>query len=89
MNMAGLSSCFHASLATRLLLLLSTFSSQHAVAFARPNKPHSHTLTANATHYDYIIVGGGLTGLVVANRLTEDPSSKDIPCFHGRRNNAK
>ncbi len=26
--------------------------------------------------YDYIIAGGGLTGLVVANRLTEDPNSK-------------
>jgi hypothetical protein len=25
--------------------------------------------------YDYVIVGGGLTGLVVANRLTENPSS--------------
>jgi len=26
--------------------------------------------------YDYVIIGGGTSGLVVANRLTEDPSSE-------------
>lgn len=25
--------------------------------------------------YDYVIVGGGITGLIVANRLTEDKAS--------------
>ena len=26
--------------------------------------------------YDYVIIGGGTSGLVVANRLTEDPDSR-------------
>lgn len=26
--------------------------------------------------YDYVIIGGGTSGLTVANRLTEDPSGK-------------
>ncbi|KAL2256231.1 hypothetical protein VTK26DRAFT_1962 [Humicola hyalothermophila] len=33
--------------------------------------------------YDYIIAGGGLTGLVVANRLTEDPKTTVLVVEYG------
>ncbi|KAK3368339.1 GMC oxidoreductase [Podospora didyma] len=33
--------------------------------------------------YDYVIAGGGLTGLVVANRLTEDPNTTVLVVEYG------
>lgn len=30
--------------------------------------------SVNTTSYDFVIAGGGITGLTLADRLTEDPS---------------
>ena len=44
-----------------------------------PSLPVGAVLLESASQlrpvYDYVVVGGGTSGLVVANRLTEDPKS--------------
>jgi hypothetical protein len=39
-----------------------------------PSGVTTSAATANGQTFDYIVVGGGLTGTTVASRLTEDPT---------------
>jgi hypothetical protein len=68
-NTVNMRSSTHLSVAIQLLGLTAARPSEVVVA------PRAELQTSSNT-YDYVIVGGGVTGLVVANRLTEDKKSK-------------
>nr|ARB08994.1 glucose oxidase [Aureobasidium sp.] len=53
------------------------------LALAAPSKPLNSTSTES---YDYVIVGGGLTGLTVASRLSENPSIRVLVIEGGQNN---
>jgi hypothetical protein len=58
-----------------LLLLLSGLLLCDAGAVPRYSSIVNER-TVKATTYDFVIVGGGVSGLTVADRLTEDPNSQ-------------
>lgn len=56
------------------------------LSFALPSGCPVEAAARAVDTYDYVIVGGGVTGLVVANRLTEDNNSGLRSPYHGKDN---
>jgi choline dehydrogenase len=54
------------------------------LALAVPAKPFNKTSTIDC--FDYVILGGGLTGLIVASRLSENPCIKVLVIEGGQDN---
>jgi ribulose 1,5-bisphosphate synthetase/thiazole synthase len=57
----------------RIAVIASAVAAVQAAPFLGEVLTRDADVVARGADYDYVIVGGGLSGLVVANRLSSDP----------------
>ncbi|KAF9877882.1 GMC oxidoreductase [Colletotrichum karsti] len=72
----------------KIAALLALVFSQPILAASNTAKFAKRSAAELADTFDYVIVGGGLSGLVVANRLTEDPDASVLVVEYGEFDNS-
>jgi len=65
-----------ANMASTLGALCTLVALFPAIATSIPLIPRYVSENEILAAYDYVVIGGGTSGLTVANRLSEDPSSR-------------
>ena len=66
------------------IVLFASLASAHVLPGGHLHpRPEPRAPSTSGNTYDYVIVGGGLTGLVAATRLTEDPDVNVLVLEYG------
>ncbi len=74
-----------------LLLTVLALAQYPVICLGQPRKLHASKILIDSRdvdkEYDYIIIGGGTSGLTVADRLTEDGANTVLVVEYGQLSN--